>query len=504
MLALVAHLAFAQEEACTPVPEAELLARFDAIEAAVAVPDLARAQQEAEAARDDARCLAVPITPELLARLAWDRAEVAAFAMEEELAWQWIRLARVTGSNEPPDRVPATSPLRDLLTEPADNPPVTGPSGVVLNPPRKGTIYADGRVLDKPELQLSTPHLLQAFVGETLVQGSWVMGANFPSALLLAEVHEGEHVRSTGDALPPKGWKPAKVNTETAYKDWLKKHPDGPWMQDALDGIDDLQWAAFDATGTDLAYRQYLHDHPEGLHVDEARFRIEHLGYLAVMAAPSRQAWEDFLEKAPPDGVYANEARVQLDHFDWTDARTRNTSAAYRGYREAHPDGRYASRAAELEEERAIDEARAKSTDSALRDFLDLYPDGRFADEARAILGEVKFDTTEVVIEGDVDAAVASKVRSMLLAELEKRKLPVATKAGPATAKLVVRLGVVPGAKNTDIRADLALEFGELERPLLTLLIESKMLPGDDAGQLLGTMLVENLGKFDRWRKTPP
>ena len=36
---------------------------------------------------------------ELLARLAWDRAEVAAYAMEEELAWQWVRLARIAGSS---------------------------------------------------------------------------------------------------------------------------------------------------------------------------------------------------------------------------------------------------------------------------------------------------------------------------------------------------------------------------------------------------------------------
>lgn len=496
--------ALAQDEVCAPLDAGELLTQLGAVESALLSLDVDAARGGLDRAREAARCLSTPVNPADLGRLAWAEAEVAAASMDAEIAWQWIRLAREAGAKEPPSRITPEHALRVVLADEPDAPPVSGPTGVHLYAPKKGAVYADGRVITEPALTLSTPHLVQVFDRDELYVGTWQLGASFPTTLLVADVTGGRRDRAVelNVELPPPNWKPKKANTEEAYKAWIKKHPDGPWLQAAMDGIDDLDWAAAVELGTELAARQYLHDHPEGLHVNDALFAIEHLAYQRVMAAPNRQAWNAFLAETP-DGSYALEARLQLDMLDWKDARSADDAAAYKRYREAQPNGRYHQRAAELEEERAFDEARAKATDTAIERFLEHWPNGRFADEARAMSGSVKFDSLTLQVAGDAEPAVLERVLTDLRTEIERRKVPVVTAPAADSGRLHIEVRVVPRGTVTDIRAELAVDFGELERPLFTLRIESTMLPTDDAGARLGELLVTNLRPFDRWRNVP-
>ncbi|MEZ4318359.1 MAG: hypothetical protein R3F61_12685 [Myxococcota bacterium] len=507
MLPLLTIIAYGQERACDPVATEVLESHLATAEQALAALDAATATQALEASAEAARCLAVPIQKPLLARIAWGRAELAAADMDEEVAWTWIRLAQDAGVPEPPARLPDTHPLRRVVADARDPLPLSGPTGVGLHTPKKGTLYADGTALTAPELRVSTPHLLQVFDKEGAPYlGSWQIGAVFPSALLVPLVSEGNRARPSveaGDELPPANWKPAKDGTEESYRDWIKKHPKGPWLQDAKDGIDDLHWATALSTGTELAVKQYVHDHPDGLHVDDAEFWVEDAQYRKVVENPSREAWEGFLELYP-EGSYTAEAHVQIELIDWEAARHANDAAAYHRFLEAHPNSRNRALAERLESERSFEEARVSGLDSALKKFVEQWPESELAPEARAILGEVEFNTATLSVVGEVEPAVLESVRAILLTELERRKLPLVAEGGDATnaGRLTVTVAVVPNGQVTDIRADLVLEHGTLKHPLNELHIASKMLPTDDAGKLLGDLLVTNLRGFERWR--PP
>ncbi len=516
------------------------------VETALSAMELQRARTEVDEAAEAARCLAVPIPPPLLERLAWARAELAAVQQDPELTWTWVRLVReARGSGDQavvppiPDRVVETHPLRRILAEPRDAMPMSGPEGVALYTPKKGSIHADGRALDAPRLRASTPHLLQVFDKDgTPWLGSWQDGAVFPSAMLVAQVSEGRRTRPSedaGDAIPPKNWKPAKTGTELAYREWIRKHPDGPWLQEAKDAIDDLHWTtalkAHEDGGGDLPLREYLHEHPDGLHADEAEFLVEDTAYRSTLAEMTdhedperaRQAWTTFIE-AWPDGRYALEARVQVEILDWERARSTDTAAAYHRYLEQHPKGRNAGRAQALEEERAIDEALAGGLDRDLEAYLQRWPEGRFVNEARAVLGDARFDALSVTVDGNVRRHVRVAVRDALLTALDTAELLVtaATPAEPPpeeglladtertdpedppiqTATLAIELWIRPGERVSEAGATLVVELEGLKRPLRSVRIETTMLPDADGGALLGELLVANLGSFDRWH--PP
>lgn len=492
----------AQEEACAPVAAAVLEEHLGAAESALAARRPGDARSRSAAAREAARCLDAPVPRPALGRLAWVEAELAAESLDEGLAWEWIRLAQSVGAASPPDRVPADAALREALE--AAPPPVGegGPTGVALAIPERGTVYADGAPLTAPRLTTSTPHLVQVFGKDGRVGGDWQMGGSFPAHLLVYAEGAARPSRDRPAAdLPPDGWKPRKEGTEAAYREWIAKHPQGPYAVDAQEAIDDLHWAAAVAAGTELAAKQYLHDHPDGLHVADARFVVEDRAYRRAMAAQTHDAWKQLLADVP-EGTYATEARQQLDDLDWRDARRTDTAAAYRGYLDARPTGRYAARAAELETERIFDLARHRG-DDALQLYLDKHADSPWADEARAILGEARVD--QVVLElAPRDPAHAAPIEKALRAELARRTLAVVDPpGGPAAARLKVEADVVPRAGMLEARAALALWVPGLERPLFEQEVTAPLLAGDDAGAILGRAVATNLLPTERWHPEP-
>jgi hypothetical protein len=494
-------VASAQEEACSPVAPAVLEGHLTEAEQALGSGSDARAP--AAAAHHDARCLATPVLPATLGRLAWIEAELAAADLDEGRTWEWLRLARSVGAGTPPARIPAGAPVHEVLAAGASEPGHGGPTGMVLAVPPKGAMYADGVPITEPRLLLSTPHLVQVFERDLRVSGDWQMGGSFPSYLLTNP--DAETVRSVRDKgrsdLPPDSWRPRKEGTEAAYREWLEKHPDGPFREDAEDALDDLAWAAAGSAATELAARQYLHDHPTGLHVADARFAIEDLAYRKVMAAPSRAAWEKLLADAP-DGMYASEAKAQLHDLDWKAARTTDSAAAYHQYLEQWPAGRNVDRARQLEEERAFDLARRRG-DDALRDFLSDWPESRWRDEAGAILGDVKLTDVTLWLDPSTLPAVAAALTRLLSEELTKRGFRVVPAPGEGSAVLRVTPGTEQKRGMFLVYAAVVLELGGLERPLVEQRVEAPMLPTDDPGVVLGKAVAANLLPMDRWCATP-
>ncbi|MCA9569118.1 MAG: hypothetical protein KC656_14820 [Myxococcales bacterium] len=503
MLTVLFSIAFAQQEACQPQAPAALTTALDAVDPLLG-QDPKAAGKALDAAAEVARCLSAPIDKDALARLAWSRAELAALAQEMDKTWSWAQLAIDLGSTEPPERLPPFHPLRTLLEEAPEPPPVSGPDDVVLAAPRKGTVFADGKALSAPQLRLETPHLVQVFSKGELFLGIWQTGAAFSPSLI--QPREAVVTRPTSDAhdsVPPANWKPAKSGTVEAYEAWIAKHPDGPWLQEAKDAIDEMAWEKARTTDSDLAYRQYVYDFPEGLHRRQAQLFVEHNAYLEVMKRPSREKWEGFLEKFP-EGTYANEARLQIDNIDWRAAQRSNTPEAYRAFIEKHPEGPNMKRAVAREEERFFEKSAQVLSEFQLKAYLERWPKGRFVREAHALLGEVAIDDVVVIVEGSLEEADREAVRAKLLELLEKRRLPVVEAEGPNTGRLHVTTRSGPDGAYLRVKADIALEYKDLQRPLVELKIDSPVLASAQVGEMLGGMITESLPPFETWHKPPP
>lgn len=502
MLTFVVSLAFAQQEACEPQPATAFVALLDQ-----AVPLLESSPRDAGPVLDDAaevaRCLSAPVDRSQLARFAWARAEVAAADQDEEATWSWSTLAIDAGAPTPPERLAKRHPLRIVLQDAPEPPPITGPADVSLAVPKKGSIYADGTPLTVPAVRLDTPHLLQVFEKEGLYLGFWQTGASFPHALLFApESVRAKPAGDAHDAVPPANWKPLKTGTEEAYKTWITKHPKGPWLQEAKDAIDALHWDAAQKDGSELAYRQYIHDFPDGLHVKQAAFLVEHDAYTVVMERPTRERWVEFLERFD-EGTYANEARLQIDTIDWRAAQNANTPSAYAAFMKKHPKGPHARRAQEKEEETTFEKAASVLSDGGLNAYLERWPQGRFVREAQALKGGVEIVDTTLTVTGDLPPPELDVIRAALVAELEKRRLPLVEVVGPQTGELRVDVGSIEDGDFARVLADMELAFGDLGRPLISLSIDSPVLKTADKGATLAEMLPESLPDFDIWHHPP-
>ena len=423
MITVLFSLAFAQQEACDPRPAADFAAAVNAV-----VPLLSTSPSKAATALDEAatvaRCLATPVDRSVLAAYAWARAEVAAADQDEEATWSWSTLAADAGAPEPPQRLPKRHPLRTLLEDAPEPPPVAGPANVNLAIPKKGSVYADGVKLTDPAVRLDTLHLLQVFDKDGLHLGFWQTGASFPQDLLFApDAVRSKPTADAHDAVPPSNWKPTKTGTAEAYQTWIDKHPKGPWLQEAHDAIDEPTWKAAKESGSELAYRQYIHDHPEGLHVRQAAFLVEHDAYLKVMERPTRERWVEFLQRHD-EGTYANEARLQIDTIDWRSAQKSNTPGAYAAFVKKHPKGPNADRARAREEERTFEKAASVLSEVGLKSYLERWPEGRFVKEAHALMGAVEVTDVVLTVEGDLEKPGLEALRTALLAELDKRRGP--------------------------------------------------------------------------------
>lgn len=387
--------AFAQEQICEPLAPDVLDARLQLAASALAELRMADADTELEIARDEARCLSVPIAADQLARLAWLHAEQAVLEQDEEELWRWVRLARdVAPSQAPPDHVTGDHPLMRFLASPPPLPPVTGPDRAVAHP-RRGGVHLDGQRLELPRARAETVHLVQVFENKALVRSHWQSGARFDASLLADPVA----VALVEDAAPtgPAKWKPAKKDTVPAWESWIVANPGSEWLDEARGRLDDVRWREARAAGED-GIRAYLADDP-GRNARAARAALEQADFDRTAAEGTRQAWSLYLGRHP-DGVFVAEASARLDELTWAEMQRQDTEEAYSRYLTQMRDGAHRAEARALWAERAWETASRSSDPNALKRFLAKHPQSRHRTEARMRLAGTRLNAVQLSMSG--------------------------------------------------------------------------------------------------------
>ena len=196
---IAAGPAFAQEEVCSGgLNLAEFGAAMDMVDAAIAKPDVDDARYLLQQMHPKVPCLAVAAAPDAMTRYGALRATVAFFDQDESGVVQWGLMARYTAQDgDPFPGLPETHPLRDTL-EFADEPPVSGPPGESLAPPKGGGVFLNGVLATQPLWRVEVPVLVQVFdKKERLVLSHWQDGAAFSDEILTS---------GTFPVDPPKWW----------------------------------------------------------------------------------------------------------------------------------------------------------------------------------------------------------------------------------------------------------------------------------------------------------
>ena len=159
---------------------------------------------------------------------------------------------------------------------------------------------------------------------------------------------------------------------------------------------DKEDWQAAEGTNTVEAFEEYLQEHPDGKYVTEAREGLEELHWHEAEGTNTVEAFGKYLQNHP-DGKYAVQARERIDDLDWQEAQAANTIVAYRQYLASHSAGGFVPQAEEaiaslINDESPFLAAQGLGTHKAYEGFLAEFPGHVREADARRTLDDILVD----------------------------------------------------------------------------------------------------------------
>jgi hypothetical protein len=198
--------ASAQDATCAaPYSKIQLGAAIGEISDALAVSDLADAEQHVQQVHDRLPCLDEVVDKHLFALFARYEAVVTFFSQQEDEAELWARASLLAEPDLGWDdkQFPPTHPLRKLFAEQTLPAPTSlQESGLLV--PKGGGLFVSGTFVPRPTAYEDVPALVQVFdKGRARVDGYWQEGTRFLDRVLTNRVADVPPPAWLGTTAPP-------------------------------------------------------------------------------------------------------------------------------------------------------------------------------------------------------------------------------------------------------------------------------------------------------------
>jgi serine/threonine protein kinase len=209
------------------------------------------------------------------------------------------------------------------------------------------------------------------------------------------------------------------AGSETGLRDFLRDCPEGRHHLEAEIRLAELRrkleadsWARAVEAGTFAAMRDFLARYPSSSHLAEAQpLLAERLAFETAAGLDSERAWIEYLETWSAS-EHADRARERLEAARAVEgemyraASVTKTSAAWKGFLDAHPSGARSPRAESNRREALAYEAARDRGREEIEEFLRRYPDGLFTRDARRIAHKLA-DEDDLAHANALDTAAA-------------------------------------------------------------------------------------------------
>jgi hypothetical protein len=187
ILGLLAGVAFALDPACAPgsYDEGKLQGALERAEAALLSGNVEPARVELIDAHRQVLCLPAVAKPSQVSRLSRDLALAFFYDQDDDAARRWGLSSRYAAPLPWDDATfPEGHPFRDGV-DGAEEPPLGGPDGKGLAYPKKGAVFANGKLLAAPKAPAEVPLLVQVADKDGAIVASWWQdGAAFPESVI--------------------------------------------------------------------------------------------------------------------------------------------------------------------------------------------------------------------------------------------------------------------------------------------------------------------------------
>lgn len=159
-------------------------------------------------------------------------------------------------------------------------------------------------------------------------------------------------------------------------------------------GKDEMDWR--DAIENGSVYKvspleNYLKKHPEGKYVEEAKAKIEELVWDKTIAENSIESYEFYIKKYPEGKMNASAREI----IQWEKAEESSTLKAYKDYLAIYPDGKYKEAVNNNIEELIWIKTTAQDRKYGYEKYLKDYPNGVFARDARTLILKMEAEEKE-------------------------------------------------------------------------------------------------------------
>ncbi len=187
-LVLCAFAPFAQAQTCTPYSHTEWLADMNTVDVSMGSLDLAAASATLDTVRGRVRCLNAVVSPGHMARFSRQISLLFYFLQDTENANAWAMTSKTSAPDLPwPDALDASHPFHAQV-DAVPMPEQTGPEGHYYIVPKKGAVFANGRIQSTPVSFAETPALFQVTDKRgNLVNAWWQDGVAFPSSVVTTD-----------------------------------------------------------------------------------------------------------------------------------------------------------------------------------------------------------------------------------------------------------------------------------------------------------------------------
>lgn len=107
-------------------------------------------------------------------------------------------------------------------------------------------------------------------------------------------------------------WTNAKeINTEQSYKEYLTNYPDGKYIQEAKQSMEQTFWTETKQENTEEAYSNFIAKYPDGFYTKEARKLLEPIYWERIKSGDTEDGYNAYLNKFP-NGQYREQANISL------------------------------------------------------------------------------------------------------------------------------------------------------------------------------------------------
>jgi outer membrane protein assembly factor BamD (BamD/ComL family) len=234
--------------------------------------------------------------------------------------------------------------------------------------------------------------------------------------------------------------KAEQANTEQAYSEFIKKHPDSPLVTQAQAALEKVVFTAATREGNSPAFQGFLSRFPKSPLVTEAQVDLENAEYEEAKRSNTANAYQTFLDRFP-NGKHVLEATENLALLVWNDASRINTISAYQSFLGRFGATASAPQASNVLVQLEYRAATNKDTVEDYQEFLHKYPNCKFSVDVNKRLQPIK------LLDGSWDLSASFPNAGIVAMEFDlELKQAGSNITGSATGLVPVR-GTIIGHK---------------------------------------------------------